>query len=84
MLTAPNLDNEVKVFEGSQQQLLSEGHAGKFAVVGEGALAGVWDTYEDALQAGYGKFGLAKPFLVKRIEGIDNLHFFTRDISCPA
>jgi len=78
------LTNELKIYEEIKDRLISEGKAGKYAVVGDGAFVGVWDTYADALQSGYSKFGLAKRFLVKKIEGIEGLQFFTRDIVCRA
>jgi hypothetical protein len=43
-------------------------------------VVGVWDSYEDALKEGYRQFGL-QPFLVKRIEAIEQVHFFTRDLA---
>jgi hypothetical protein len=45
-------------------------------------IAGIWETYEDALQAGYERFGL-KPFLVKKIESIEGIQRFTRDMWTP-
>jgi hypothetical protein len=39
----------------------------------------VWDTWRDAIQAGYDRFGL-KPFLVKQIQETERPFFFTRNI----
>lgn len=44
---------------------------GKFALIHDGDLAGVYETYQDALAAGYEKFGL-KPFLVKQIAATES------------
>lgn len=44
---------------------------GKFALLHHSDLAGVFETYQDALAAGYQKFGL-KPFLVKQIAATEN------------
>ena len=57
---------------------------GKYALIQGDSVAGIWDTYEDALKAGYAQFGL-KPFLVKQIQGIERVHFFTRNfVACPS
>jgi len=53
--------------------------AGKYVVIHGDAVAGVYDTYQDALQVGYEKFGL-DPFLVKQIEATERVHCFTRDL----
>jgi len=39
---------------------------GQYALIHDTDLAGVFESYQDALAAGYEKFGL-KPFLVKQI-----------------
>lgn len=52
---------------------------GKFALIFQGELKGVFDTYADALAAGYKEAGL-EPFLVKRIATVDFVSYFTRDI----
>ena len=77
-----NLKAEREIFEKEKARLLADGSGGKFVLIGQGSVVGVWDTYEDALTAGYGKFGLNTRFMVKKIEGIERVQFFTRDISC--
>ena len=37
-------------------RLLAEGHANRWTLIRQGAVLGVWDTYRDALQAGYERF----------------------------
>ena len=81
MTTAEILNIELDAYEKEKDRLLAEGKVGKFALVGQGAVVDVWDTYEDALQAGYGKFGLNTRFLVKKIEGLEAVQFFSRDIA---
>jgi hypothetical protein len=78
------LDREIKVYEKVKDRLIGEGKLGKFALIGSDEYVGEWDSYEDALKAGYQKFGLENRFLVKKIEGIEGLLFFTRDIACQA
>ena len=83
MLAKERLKTEFETYEREKQRLVAESE-GKFVVIQGNHVAGVWDTYADALNAGYGNFGLT-PFLVKQIEGIERVHSFTRDLgSCPS
>ena len=76
------LENEVETYRTKLQQLLPQ--EGKYVLIHGDQVAGVWDTYEAALQAGYDRFGL-NPFLVKCIEGIETVLHFSREISaCPS
>ncbi|MGC4004887.1 MAG: hypothetical protein QM811_17930 [Pirellulales bacterium] len=74
------LDHEVSFYDSIKARLIAEGQSGKFALIGDDALVGLWETYEDALQAGYQRFGIAKRFLVKKIQGSENILYFTRDV----
>jgi hypothetical protein len=58
--------------------------AGKFALFYKGEHQGVFDSYTDALDAGYKLAGL-EPFLVKQILTTEYVAYFTRDIDvvCP-
>jgi hypothetical protein len=77
------LQKEIETYEKEKDRLIAEGE-GRFVVISNDNIVGIWDTYEDALKAGYKEFGL-KPFLVKQILRIDKVHFFTRDLSlCPS
>jgi hypothetical protein len=70
------LSRELQTYAEHLPELASE--TGKFALVHDGDVAGVFDTYEDALKVGYGKFKLA-PFLVKQIAPSEQILSFTRD-----
>jgi len=52
---------------------------GELLVIRGGEIAGVFDTYDDALEAGYGQFGPV-PFLVKKIQRLEPVHYFSRDL----
>jgi hypothetical protein len=52
---------------------------GKYALIVDAELVGIFGTYEDALRAGYEKAKLA-PFLVKKISGSETVAYFSRDI----
>ena len=72
------LAKELATYERQKDELVGT-HEGKFVVIHEEEVAGIWDTYKDALTAGYKQFGL-RPFLVKQILGIERVQSFTRDI----
>jgi len=71
------LERETKTYERELQNLLQ--HEGKYVLIHEDEVAGLYDTYEDALKSGYEKYDL-KPFLVKRIQAIEQVQYFTRDL----
>ena len=73
------LKKELETYEARKPELLSAGE-GKFALIQGDSVVGVWDTYEDALKAGYEKFGIQTPFLVKQISGMERVQFFTTDL----
>jgi len=76
------LEKELAVYERELERLLAD--EGRFVLIFEDQILGIFDTYEDALQKGYEKAGI-KPFLVKKIESTESIHFFSRDIGteCP-
>ena len=78
MSTADCLRAEIETYEKHKSQLIAESE-GKYVLVHEEQIAGVWDTYQDALRVGYNRFGL-RPFLVKQIQGVETVQHFTRDI----
>jgi hypothetical protein len=53
---------------------------GKFVLIRDAEVVKVYDTYGDALQAGYEKFGVDTPFLVKQIQQVERIQQFSRDI----
>jgi hypothetical protein len=57
---------------------------GRYAVIAGDSLIGVFDTYNDALTAGYAQRGL-EPFLVKQISSVNVVANFTRSLTqaCP-
>jgi hypothetical protein len=78
-MTTDQLTTELQTYMARKESLL--GKEGKFVLIHGADISEPWDTYEDALKAGYDKYGL-QPFLVKQIEGTERVQFFTRDI-CP-
>ena len=50
---------------------------GQFVLIGGTEVCGFFETYEEALAEGYGRFGLV-PFLVKKVLRHQRAHFVTR------
>lgn len=57
---------------------------GKYVVICKEDVIGIYGDYEDALKVGYDKCGV-EPFLVKKIEEIETIHFLSREVqdTCP-
>jgi hypothetical protein len=82
MSTEP-LATELATYERHKDKLVAADE-GRFVLIHGEEIAGVWDTYKDALEAGYKQFGL-DPFLVKQICGVERVQFFTRGLTpCPS
>ena len=60
------LEKEREVFEQKREQLLTD-HFGKFVLIKEDDLIGVFNTIEEAVTEGARRFGL-EPFLVRQVE----------------
>lgn len=71
------LDTELATYERELPSLLAS--EGKFVLIQGDQVIGVYDTYRDAVQSGYDRCGLT-PFLVKRIQIIEQIQYFTRPI----
>lgn len=71
------LELELKTYADHLANLLP--NEGKFVLIHGDEVIDVYDTYEDALKTGYDKYGL-KPFLVKKIQAVEQVHFSTRHL----
>ena len=77
------LAKELATYEIHREELVGS-HDGKFVLIHGDEIAGIWDTYKDAIEAGYQRFGL-NPFLVKQIQTVERVQFITRNIlACPS
>lgn len=72
------LETELSTYKRELPTLLVNG-AGKFVLIHGDKVAGVFDTYQDAIKEGYEKFKL-EPFLVKQVNAFEQIHFMTRDV----
>jgi hypothetical protein len=78
-----SLDRELTVFRANLARLLQEHGEGKYALIHGDDVAGVYQTQDEALQAGYDRCGL-ESFLVKRIQETENPVFVSRGVRpCP-
>jgi hypothetical protein len=75
------LDHEMQVYQSHLMELL--GHAGenegKFTAIKGDDIIGPFADYESALEAAYDRFGVGG-FLVKKIERVETILEFTRDL----
>ncbi len=78
------LERELETFRRELPHLLQgEGNRGKYALVHGDKVDSVWDTVDQALEAGYDRFGL-EPFLVKQVTEHEEPRYFSRGIKrCP-
>lgn len=81
--TMSNLDQEIATYNRHLPELL--GQQGKFVLIKGTEIAGTFDSYQDALTAGYQRFKLDS-FLVKQITAAERVAYFSRDLntSCQA
>jgi hypothetical protein len=78
----PALEKELETYKRLLPELLAK--QGKFVLIRGDEQAGIFDTYQDAITAGYAKFGL-DPFLVKQISPAEQIAYFTRAlVECRA
>lgn len=76
------LEQEIATYNRILPTLLAQ--IGKFVLIKGEETAGVFDSYEEALKAGYEKFQL-QPFLVKKISPTEQVAYITRfAVPCPA
>jgi hypothetical protein len=57
---------ELDTYHRELGRLLAEGHAGRWVVVKGNEVVSTWDTFDDAIQVGYDRFGQT-PFLVQQV-----------------
>ena len=60
------LATEIAAYEREVTRMLAEGGEGRWVVIQGNDVIGVWDSLDDAVQAGDDRFGLL-PFLVRQI-----------------
>ncbi len=61
---------DLQTYRRELPRLLREGHAGRYAIIREDQVVGIWDSVGDALQAAGERFGL-EPVATYRINPLD-------------
>lgn len=70
------LDKEIETYNKLLPKLMAQ--QGKYVLIKGEEVVSTFDSYQDALAAGYAKFNL-EPFLVKQIADAQIVAYFTRD-----
>jgi hypothetical protein len=68
---------EIATYRRELPRLLAEGHAERFVLIKGDEVIGVWDTSDDAYQAGCQRFGTG-PFLAQPVDQRDLTRAFPR------
>jgi hypothetical protein len=74
----PILDIELKTYEKNRDQLLGTAE-GKFVLIQNSRVVGIYDSKMDAIAMGYQQFGNV-PFLVKQIVKVEAPQNFTSNL----
>ena len=72
------LEDELATYERHRAELLGSAQ-GKFVLIHDGEIGGVYDSKMDAINQGYEKFGVV-PFLVKQIVPVEAPLNFTSNL----
>jgi hypothetical protein len=70
------LEKELTIYKSKLPEL-KEQNEGKFVLIHGDDVVDIFVSYEDAVKIGYERFKL-EPFLVKKIEAIEQAQFITR------
>lgn len=71
-----DLEKELAVYRSKLPELKAE-HEGEFVLIHGDRIVDFFTSYDDAIQAGYSRFGL-EPFLVKQIHTQEQAQFISR------
>lgn len=72
------LKKELETFAKNKPELLSD-HTGKYALIKDDKIIRIFESQNDAIKTGFEMFG-NKPFLVKKIEAIEQTQNFTSNL----
>lgn len=64
------IKREINTYRRELPRLLAEGHEGRFVLIKGDEIVSVWDTFDDAIQAGCERFGL-ETFIAQPIDTRD-------------
>lgn len=72
------LNDELKTYESNKSKLVKE-NLGKYVLIKDTKIIGVFESEKDAIKVGIEKFGNS-PFLVKKIEVVEEPQKFTSNL----
>lgn len=72
------LERELATYKAKLEELRP--YAGKYVLIHHEDVIDTFSSYDDALKEGYSQFKL-EPFLVKRIEAVEQAHFISRFVT---
>ncbi|MFH1224854.1 MAG: hypothetical protein V1676_03545 [Candidatus Diapherotrites archaeon] len=72
------LKKELQTYEDKKKELVSE-HPGKYVLIKEDKIIGIFEFQKAAINSGFEKFGNV-PFLVKKIELVEQKQNFTSNL----
>jgi len=75
------LKKEIIAYRRELPRLLAEGQGGRFVLIKGDDVLGVWETFDDACQAGYDRFGLGEAFLAQPVDAGDLTRPFPSNLS---
>ena len=70
------LEKEISFFQTHLSEFAVD-HTGQHVLIHGDEVVDFFSSYEDALKAGYNRFGL-DPFLVKQVQTIEQVHSISR------
>ena len=71
------LEKELETYRLKLPELRAD-NEGKFVLIHGTEVVNTYTSYEDAIRDGYARFGIDRSFLVKQIQGIEQVHFISR------
>jgi hypothetical protein len=74
------IKTEIRTYLRELPRLLAEGHEGKFVLIKDEQVLSVWDTFDDACQAGRERYPLGVAFLAQPIDARDLTRKFPEDL----
>lgn len=76
------LEREMETFRRELSDLLkTESNRDRFVLIKGDAVYGVWDTRNEAENAGWDRFGLFEQFLAKKITDHEEPVYFSRNLT---
>jgi hypothetical protein len=74
-----SLERELETFQRELPNLLADGKRDKYVLIHGEKVVGVWDTEDQALEAGYDAF-LMELFMAKKVTDHEETLYFSRNI----